>query len=68
MKNKAKELIIVFIDALVCLLIQIFMIAFLFVPCLIIDTMYFIVPWVIFIATLYYAILRVFLYPLKNKE
>lgn len=55
-----KKVIIIFVQELVLILILIFMAAFLFVPCLIIDSPYFFMPWIIFVAALYSAILRVY--------
>ena len=56
LKSKAKEFIIVSIKVLAEILVMLFIIAFAVVPCAIIQTPYFIIPWVIFIMSLYVTI------------
>lgn len=53
-----KEFVIVFGQVLVMTLLTIFSIAFFIVPC-IIETPYFVIPWIIFTISLYVTILVV---------
>ena len=68
LKNKAKEFLIVFGKILFEISIVVFLLALAFVPCIIVQTGYFIIPWMMFITSLYLAIWNVFLDPFKEIE
>ena len=61
-KSKVKEFIIVFIKVL----LSVFLLAFAVVPCIIVQTVSFIILWMIFITSLCVTIWFVFLDPFKE--
>ena len=56
LQNKLKQFISVFYKTLVVILVIIFMTLFAVMPITIIDTSYFIIPWISFIVALYITI------------
>lgn len=68
LKNKAKEFIIIFGKSLVRTLIIVSVLAFAIVPCIIVQTVNFIILWMIFTISLYVTIWNVFLDPFKEIE
>ena len=67
LKNKLKQFISVFYKILVIILIIIFMAIFAVIPITIIDTPYFIIPWIIFIVALYTTISICLFTPVDEK-
>lgn len=67
-KSKAKEFIIIFGKSLVRTLIIVSVLAFVIVPCIIVQTVNFIILWMIFTILLYVTIWNVFLDPFKEIE
>lgn len=65
-KSKAKEFLIVFGKVLFETLIAVFLLALAIVPCIILQTGYFIIPWIMFIISLYLTIFFVFIDPFRN--
>lgn len=60
MKNKVKEFINCFLQIFVTALLITFGMALFIVPIIIIETPYFVIPWLIFLTSLYTAIIEVF--------
>ena len=68
LKSKVKEFIIIFGKSLVRTLIIVLVLAFAIVPCIIVQTVNFIILWMIFTILLYVTIWNVFLDPFKEIE
>ena len=68
LQNKLKQFIIIFGKILGVILVIIFMSVFAVVPCLITESHYFIISWIIFILALYITICICLFVPVnKNK-
>lgn len=67
-RQQAKEFIIIFGKSLVRILIIVSVLAFVIVPCIIVQTVNFIILWMIFTILLYVTIWNVFLDPFKEIE
>lgn len=67
-KNKAKEFLIVFWQTLCTILTILFVVVFAIVPCIMIQTPYFIIPWIMFIISLYLTIFFIFIDPFIDMD